>query len=140
MSWAALGAGIDALIDADTGAGGLKEPAGANLVFGAFNTEASQDAVTPYIVYLNVSGAELKAFAKDAVRYIVQFDVYANARAESLKLTAIADRLRVVIDRVAPTLTGWTADKGQIVATRGPQQEDELLRMSFDWEVIVNKD
>lgn len=140
MSWSALATGIDALIDADTGSGGLKEAGGANLIAGAYNTAAAQTAATPYIVFSNVSGPELKAFAKDAVRYTVQFDIYANKRTGSLKLTAITDRLRTVIDRVKPSLSGWTADKGQIVATRGPDADDEVMRMSLDWEVIVNKD
>lgn len=140
MSWAALGAGIVTLIEADTGAGGLFESSGANEISGIYNTVAPQDQSQPYIVFSNVSGTEIKSFDKDAVEYVVQFDLYAPWRTDGKKATAVADRLRTVIDRKKPTLSGWTADYGQIIASRGPEVEDDMFRLSVDWELIVTKD
>lgn len=140
MSWSALATGIVALIEADTGSGGLFEVGGANKITGIYNTVAPQTQTQPYIVFTNVSAPEIKSFDTDAVEYTVQFDIYAPWRTDGKTVTAIADRLRTVIDRVAPSLTGWTADFGQIVNSRGPEQEDDMFRMGFDWELIITKD
>ena len=144
MSWERLAVGIRALAVADSGAGGLFQVGGANLVSGFWHALAPDKAAFPYIVFTPISSVETKGFDQDATNFRVQLDVYGDAldgADPDGKVARIADRVRTVFDRVTPTLTGgWASDAMQIVS--GPRMlfDDEAYRYSMDFQVIITKD
>lgn len=101
---------IRARIIADTGSGGLFN-ASAPLLTACYAMQAPQlESVLPYMVIIPVSASEIKAFAPTtgyAEEYLFQFDIYTARSGGVTAGGTVAKRLRVVIDRWAPTVSTW---------------------------------
>lgn len=138
MSWAALTTGIVALINADTGSGGLRN-ASAPLITAIYSNFAPQGAAMPYVVLVQVSDVEEKAFATTsrAIEYGVQFSVWTSYDGGIDTAQAIVDRLRAVCDRTAPTVSGFSSS--QLIRRGGtPTVEDEFFHHIEEYEALLS--
>lgn len=99
-------AAIQALYQADTGAGGLNASTGTKAVTNIYSEQAPDDAVAPYIVVTVQDEDESDSFSKDMSDVIVAFNIYVlrtggpqNPSAVD-GIDAITRRLRAVYHRV----------------------------------------
>lgn len=111
MSWSALAEGIYGLYAADTGSGGLAESGGDLELTGWFNEEAPRDQEPPYVVVSLVTGDEDHVGDPDSVfiEYEFQVDVFIDRERGQPAGEAYRDRVRHILHRKTPTVTGYTA-------------------------------
>jgi hypothetical protein len=112
MSWEALATGIYNIATADTGTGGLLNSS-TPLITGFYTNWAGQGIVMPYVTLELVSEVETKVFATAprSLEFIVQFSIWTPFENGTATGQGIADRLRTLYDRIAPTVSGFTASQ-----------------------------
>ena len=141
MSWSELATGIRTLVNADTGTGGLRHVT-TPLITAFYTNFAPQGATIPYAVLIKVSEAEEKAFASSprSVMFGVQLSIWTDRDDGMLAGQAIADRFQVVLDRIAPSVSGgWTASQLLRGDSVGPLDEDESLHLVESYDVHMSK-
>lgn len=139
MSFAALATGIRSLIIADTGSGGLVNST-TPLITACYTLQAPElGATLPYMVIVPVSEVEEKVFATSprVQRFLVQLSVFTPSSANVTTGQAIVDRLRTVLDRIAPTVSGFTASQLMRVAGQVFIEED-TIHHTEDYEVALS--
>lgn len=140
MSWHALAAGIKTIIAADTGAGGLV-PTSSPLITGYGNVEAVQGIVAPYLVYSPVTQTESNQYASgDNVEIDFDFSIFVEKTAAPAAAQVIANRLRTLFHRVAPTAlagSGWTARAMHRTGAQGPFFDDHNIQLIESYRALI---
>lgn len=113
----------------DTGSGGLfGTPALLTGVYGVHAPQASNagaGAAVPYILFVPVAAQEDKVFstATYSINHVIQVSIYTDADVGLAPPEAIASRVRALLDRWQPTVSGWTVS--QLMREDGQVFEDE---------------
>lgn len=111
MSWALLAEGVRGLWSADTGVGGLNEPGGSYQLTGWFTERVPESQRPPYVVvsltteaedHVGDPASELREFDFDA-------ELVVNAEIGMEATDALRSKLRGILHRQTPTVTGYTA-------------------------------
>lgn len=139
MSWSALAPSLKALVDADTGAGGLNETSGSNKVTATYYMEAPVTATMPFLILSPIDMPEDKSFANDIYTASIQVSAWVNKYEQAQTGANIQNQVRTVFDRVAPSPTGWTATKC-IVTNQRVFVEDEAFQYVTEFDVTLQKD
>lgn len=140
MSWHALAAGIKTIIAADTGAGGLV-PTSSPLITGYGNVEAVQNITAPYLVYFPVTQVETNQYTSgDNVEIDFDFSIFVAKTAGPAAAQTIANRLRTLFHRVAPTAlagSGWTARKMHRIGANGPFFDEHNIQLNESYRAFM---
>lgn len=109
----ALATGLRALATADTGTGGLFNSS-SPLLTGFYTEEAPQNAVPPYAVMSSTGTLRENVFDNTRRVEDVGFQIGVTSKRSDVdpdNHSTIVERMHTVFDRVAPTVTGWTASQ-----------------------------
>lgn len=139
MSWHALAAGIKTIIAADNGSGGLL--ASSPLISGYGNIEGAQNITVPYLVYAPVVQIETNQYTSgDNVEIDVDFSIFVAKTAGPAAAQVIANRLRTLFHRVAPTAlsgSGWTCRAMRRTSSLGPFFDDQNIQQTETYRAFL---
>ena len=137
-AYIALSGGIVDLFDADTGSGGFNH-ATVPVVTAYANFYVPNESTFPFLVFLPISIVDESGFDNDIQTVRVQFSIFVERRSGLTVSKAIGDRLRTVIRRVDPTVTGWTVSAGEFTEVT-EFIEGETIHSIYESEYVMTKD
>lgn len=104
--------GVRAKVIADTGTGGLLHSGTSFKITACYAYQAPQQAATlPYIVILPVSNVEIRSFSTSAGRAeecVFQISIFTDKDGGPAVGSSIAKRLATILNRIVPTVTGYS--------------------------------
>lgn len=142
MSWAAVATGIRALLTADTGSGGLFN-SGSELINAVYVDEAAENADVPFLVLTHIAPSEEFPMFNDsseAIEYEFQAGVYTNKDVGLATHGAIQSRVRTVLRRQTPTVSGgWRVSKIESGGEVDHQTIDDFRSTADSYSIFISK-